>query len=662
MGCTLQIPSHPDNNSNIENDTKVFVQVPETDEIIISIIPIDEAKNALESGEIDYYLAPLDAVDVQNIKSSNNTNITLYPAVSTIMGFYVNPAPAEEGFNPFSSQKVRFALNYLIDRNRIVSDVYNGDATPTITCPWPTHPSYNSVSNLVDSYNITNDMEKGMELLTEAMNEEGAVMVNGKWYYNDSEIVLIIPIFRKSESISDMEKMALVIADELSNAGFEVETQIFNNYNEFSPYVTNPIEQKWHVAVSGAIFYGASKYESAYSLSLYSEEGWWAYNDTTETEIIKSFDYASNEDEWNEINAELTKLYIDESLGLWLVALNSNYGARNEVQRIVYDNYVGLHSYKTVRQVKVPGKTLLNTAVPSLYDEGSSWNPVIIENIYMMNLLNTIHDPVFAQNPISLEKEPLRWSYIIERYTSPQEIPEEVFNWNVIENKWESVSTNETVKTKVTYDLSKYIGVNWHHGEKISWADVLYFIASVNEGTYDLDKQDVFSWGYESKLDNVIGYRINGTNLETYLSTQEVDNDSLLSVGGMFQRIAPLEIYVANDKLVYTEQKYLFYEKYNSNLSVLSLVNPVHIADVLSVMENLSEDEIAPFVTVNGINYLESGVLEARVNASKEWNSIHGHLVISDGAYYMDSYNLTDGSVHLKAFRDPTYVAAMNKK
>lgn len=70
MGCTLQIPSHPDNNSNIENDTKVFAQVPETDEIIISIIPIDEAKNALESGEIDYYLAPLNALDVQEIKSS----------------------------------------------------------------------------------------------------------------------------------------------------------------------------------------------------------------------------------------------------------------------------------------------------------------------------------------------------------------------------------------------------------------------------------------------------------------------------------------------------------------------------------------------------------------------------------------------------------------
>jgi hypothetical protein len=92
-----------------------------------------------------------------------------------------------------------------------------------------------------------------------------------------------------------------------------------------------------------------------------------------------------------------------------------------------------------------------------------------------------------------------------------------------------------------------------------------------------------------------------------------------------------------------------------SDLPLLSLVKKDHIIDVILAMETLTDAQIAPMVTLGSKNYLENGMLAERVQADKKWNSAHGHLVISDGAFYIDYYNQTDGSVRLLAFRDPAY-------
>ena len=49
-------------------------------------------------------------------------------------------------------------------------------------------------------------------------------------------------------------------------------------------------------------------------------------------------DTASTPIQWNNVNKELAKLYIEDSVGMWLVALDSNFGARKEVQNIIDDH------------------------------------------------------------------------------------------------------------------------------------------------------------------------------------------------------------------------------------------------------------------------------------------------------------------------------------
>ncbi|MFA6907369.1 MAG: ABC transporter substrate-binding protein [Candidatus Micrarchaeia archaeon] len=628
---------------------------PASDGITISIVPQDEAGAALESGKLDYYLSPLSAVDVQGIKSNPSTAVALYPAVSTFMGIYFNPAPASAGINAFSSQKARFALNFLIDREKIAREVYGGAAFPMVSIPWPGHPSYASISSAVDSFNITYDKAKGMKLLGEAMAGQGATMVNGTWRYNGAPITLVMPLYNGTGASSTRFMLADMVASDLRAAGFAVQTPKFDDYNAMPQYTTDPLEMKWNVDVSGAVFYGASKYQPAYFLAPDRQGGWWQYNSTAMAAAEEMMGNAATQAEWNSANDALARLCINDSIGLWLVALDSDYGAGKDVQGIVDNRFIGIGDYGTARQASVNGKKTLSIGTPDLYDAKASWNPVVVESIYMMGLLNTIHDPAWTADPATLEEKPYRWGFAIEKYPEPQPLPQGAFMWSVEGKKWVATPANATAKTKVTYDLSRYIGANWHNGREIGWADVLYFLASTSDRTYDSEKQKIASSQYKGTLDAAVGYRISGSKLETYLGTQDLDEGSMLAVARMFQRAAPFEIYAADDVVVFAQKKYAYGDVAGSGLPPLSLVNGSHISDVLAAMGSLTDAQIAPMVTADGVNYLGSGELSARLKADKAWNAEHGHLVISDGAFYLDYYSQADGSAHLKAFRDPPY-------
>ena len=628
---------------------------PASDGITISIVPQEEAGAALESGKLDYYLSPLSAADVQRIKSNPSTAVALYPAVSTFMGIYFNPAPAPAGINPFSSQKARFALNFLIDREKIAREVYGWAAFPVVSIPWPGHPSYASISSAVDSFNITHDKAKGTKLLGEAMAGQGAAMVNGTWRYNGKPVTLLMPLYNGTGASSTRFMLADMLASDLKAAGFAVQMQKYDDYNIMPQYTTDPAEMKWNIDVSGAVFYGASRYQPAFFLAPDRQEGWWQYNNTAIIAADEMMGNATTQAGWNSANDLLARLYINDSIGMWLVALDSNYGAGKDVQGIVDNRFVGIGDYSTIRQASVQGKKTLAIGTPDLYDPQASWNPVVVESIYMMGLLNTIHDPAWTADPVTLEEKPYRWGFAIERYPAPQPLPQGAFIWSVAGKKWVATPANATAKTKVTYDLSRYIGTNWHSGQAIGWADVLYFIASTSDRVYDVEKQKIASDQYKGTLDAVVGYRISGNKLETYLGAQDIDDSNLLAVARMFQRSAPFEIYAADDAVVFAQKKYSYGDVPSQGIAALNLVDKTHVSDVLAAMGSLTDAQIAPMVTLGGTNYLGSGTLAARLKADKEWNNAHGNLVISDGAFYLDYYNQADGSAHLLAFRDPSY-------
>ena len=626
---------------------------PVSDSVVVKRIAPENASNALLSGEIDYYLSSLTPEQAVSLKE--NPDVKLYYAASQVNGIILNPAPAPAGeLNPFSLQGVRFAMQYLIDREGIVRDVNKGFGIPIMINLVPAHPSYAMVEDAVKSFGISYDKTRAEGMITAAMESAGAEKSNGVWTYNDKAITLKVIV---SEN-PDMAGIANTVSSELESAGFKIEKIPVKRGEDSPSDISDPSELKWNLEATAWIYYGFSKYNEVAFPELYSKEGWWEYNNTQMTAAGDRVANISSEAEWVQINQEMAELGINDSVGIWLTAKNNVFAAGSDVQGLTDDRFVGLRSYGNIREAFVPGKNL-SVGNAYTYESGSSWNPLVIEGIEMMDIVNTIQDPATWSNPVTLETQPFRMGYSIETNgpDSQMSVPQDAFTWNYTSNVWQAVGEGVMAKTKVTFDLSKYLGAKWHHGVSITWADVLYNLAGEWDISLDSEKREALDGFMEDTFKLVKGMRIDGDKLEVYLSIWSFDDDDLQVLDTTFQRLAPWELFASMDELVFKEKSFVYYEYYRpeGNASAICLVNDSHVQAVLSALDSLDFSKVAPFMTAGGTVYATEAGLAERTSALKAWAGRYEHLVIGDGPFYMASYEPNDGSVELKAFRDPTY-------
>ena len=181
------------------------------------------------------------------------------------------------------------------------------------------------------------------------------------------------------------------------------------------------------------------------------------------------------------------------------------------------------------------------------------------------------------------------------------------------------------------------------------------FVASTWDRAYDSEKQKISNERWQEYFEQVKGLRIAGNTLEVYLDKEDFDESNLLGFAKMFQRSAPWEIYAASDKLVFGQNGFEYGEERNPELKLLSLINKDHISLVLTTLDSLEYSEIQKYVSVAGQSYLTEQEFNERKSALHKWYDEHGHLIVSDGPFYMDKYVQEDNSIELKAFRDKSY-------
>ncbi|MCZ6724612.1 MAG: ABC transporter substrate-binding protein, partial [Thaumarchaeota archaeon] len=119
MALNVQIPQ-----SSAQGDSGTYF-----DEIIF-IHYLDEniAVREVQAGNLDTYFwrVPLDLA--AQLKSDPEVSIVEAPGGT--LSLAVNPAPIEDGLNPFSIREVRFALNFLINRDFVVNEILRGFGAP----------------------------------------------------------------------------------------------------------------------------------------------------------------------------------------------------------------------------------------------------------------------------------------------------------------------------------------------------------------------------------------------------------------------------------------------------------------------------------------------------------------------------------------------------
>jgi peptide/nickel transport system substrate-binding protein len=608
----------------------------------------------------------------------NNDKVKLYEAPANTLSLILNPAPAPEGkLNPFSLPAVRKAMQYLIDREYIAREIYQGQARPMYTQNSPTDYDYLTVFDLVQELDLRYDPEYARDQIAAAMEEAGAAFVNGAWEYEGQpvRIKFIIRVEDERRELGDLVRAAL------EEAGFAVDA----NYQPFAPaiqgvYSSDPAQQGWHIYTEGwgrgaPVRYDAGGVNSSYAPWVGNMPGWqltgyWQYEHEELDQIGKALLLGNFADkaERDEMYREMTRIGLDESVRIWVATVNSAYATQPDVEGITQDLAAGPRGLWTLRTAYKPGSNELTVGHLWVWTERSTWNPVGgIGDVYSSDIYRNLNDPPVWNDPFTGIPQPFRATYAVETAgpTAKLDVPADAFQWDAKAGKWLAVGNGVQATSKVTFDYAKYFQSKFHHGQPITMADLLYSIYQGFDLSYNPDKakiETVLAVTSRPTLETFRGFRIvDETKIEVYVDYWHFDDNYIAAYATPSGVGTPWELLYTLDDLVFKQRRAAYSDTAAARYNVpwISLVLPRDARLVRKAMLDLKNKKTFPTAvfTLPGEaeSLVDAATADARYKATLDWFAKYNHLIISNGPFFLARYDPPAQFAELDAFRDETY-------
>ena len=623
---------------------------------------------------MDLYMFSLKTAAAEELADDERVN--LYQAPATTLSLVLNPAPAPEGqLNPFSIKEIRQAMQYLVDREFIARDIFRGLAWPMVSHVSPLDFDFLTVYEVDRGSGIAYDPEFARDQIEQAMKEAGAELADDVWHFEGRPVRLTL-VGRVEDERRDL---ADLIRAELEQAGFQVAV----SYQPFAPavqrvYSTDPQVLEWHLYTEGWGRAAPTRYDFATvnqmtapwlgNMPGWQEVGFWQYEhdelDRLGQQLFRG-EFGSL-GERNEIYRRMTELGLEESVRIWLATAVSHFPARGDLVGVTRDPVAGVRGPWTVREAYVPGEEELTIGNLWVWTERTTWNPVGgFGDVYSVDVWRNIHDPPIWNHPFTGIPEPLRVGFEIETAGpgGSLDVPPDAVTWDARADRWSQVKPGAMAVSKVTFDYSRYIGSRWHHGQPITMADVVYDIAQAYELAFDEDKARIeTALGVTARpyLDTFRGYRVlDDTRVEVYVDFWHFDQNSIAGYASPTSLGMPWEILAAMDSLVFEERRAAYSDTAAARFNVpwLSLVLE---RDARLVQRTLREFQDAGFVpeevfSLGGESLVGAEEAQERYSAAIEWFDQQGHLVISNGPFFLARYDPPAQFAELQAFRDEGY-------
>jgi peptide/nickel transport system substrate-binding protein len=647
---------------------------PAAERLLYDAFFVDRAPLDIESGNMDIYLYSLKTEAAQELRDAEG--IELIEAPANTVSLLLNPAPAPEGeLNPFSIPDVRRAMQYLVDRDAIAQDVYQGAAQPMRTHVGPTDPDFLTVYDIDRGSGIEYDPELARDLISEAMVAAGAELVDGTWSFN-GEPIRIKLVGRVEDERRDI---ADLVRTELEGAGFTVDPTL----SEFAPavqrvYSTDPQAFEWHIYTEGWGRGAPQRYDVGNVNSFnapwlgnmpgWREEGFWQYENEGLDELGQTLFRGEFDSlrERNEIYRTMTQAGLDESIRIWLATINSSFPMVDDLEGVTRDLVAGPRNPWALREAYVPGSDEVRVGHQWVWTERTTYNPVGgFGDVYSVDVWRNLADPPIWNDPFTGIPQPFRASYEVETAgpdgTLP--VPEDAVIWDVESKSWVPVATGTTAVSTVTYDLSRYVGSNWHDGQPITMADAVYSLAQSFDRAYDPEKariETALAVTARPYLETFKGFRLLGDDqIEVYVDYWHFDDDYIGAYATPADFDMPWEVKAAMDDLVFEQRRAAYSDTAASRFSVpwLSLVLRQDAGLVDRTLRDLERDEVVPpgVFEFGGRTLVTPEEAIGRYQAAQEWYDDKDHLVISNGPFYLEQFESTANFAELDAFRDPAY-------
>jgi peptide/nickel transport system substrate-binding protein len=374
------------------------------------------------------------------------------------------------------------------------------------------------------------------------------------------------------------------------------------------------------------------------------------------TQKINFFNFTS-EAERNELVRNATRAGIQESVRIFVAQNTEPYIAESDVNGLINDFGAGITSKLSLINAQPPDLNLLNIGVKEIYQ--GAWNSVGgCGDTFCTSIYSALGDGATFRNPYTGEVIPMRnvWTNITT--TGPTErmkVAPDAQTWDPYSQKWKDAGDDAYALSKVDYKL---LYSKWHHGIAMNRADILYplyfaFEWGTDQGKGDLTVDPEYTAAVKEALPLAKGVRfINETVIESFVDQWHYDEKEIADTATAWAG-QPWEITAATERLV-TEGKvaYSTGQATAKNVPWLSLIVPSHAELILAELQKMKSESFVPPPLV-GIVSNEDAI--ERYDAAIRWIQNHRHAVISNGPFYLDTYNPSGGIITIRAFRDPSY-------
>ncbi len=512
-------------------------------------------------------------------------NVTGVSYLSIYMNPYPNKAPyltdaatdisKKVQFNPFAIREVRYAMNFLMNRKKIIDEIMVGSGLPMYTAVTPTQPNSSKYDLIAAKQGFTpaGNEKKAIADITAAITAAsklpelaGKLTFDGKfWNFNGAPVTVNFLIRVDDPNVRLPEGRYL--ADQIEKAGIKV-TRTEQNRTALRVLWGNsdPKTYQWNLYTEG---WGGGQTYAFWETSIgqmyapwmanlpgTGKAGQWNYENAELDSLTSDAVNGRVKDtaDYYDKLAKATDLGLKEAVRVFVAAQTTYYAASKDRMnsRMIYGLGDGINkfSYYTADvkpETSGPDKGLKVLRSSGFASQGSlfmsSWDPLGpngFSDIYSSAIIKEASDMEMEANPVTGIPMELRASYkgldtkLDADGNGAIPVPKTAVLWNAKTQKWESGLNYKDIKddgstfdyvaapknlAKSTATFTFKFGA-WHHGRAVDINDYRYALAipydlSVKKGDNDKVYEEEYAGAVNPNLPRNKGVVFNADNTIT---------------------------------------------------------------------------------------------------------------------------------------------------
>ncbi len=640
------------------------------------------AKGMIDSGTMDMYLYQLSKPsDLAAALADSKLSTITVPGITEDLvvnpvGFNQTLVPGQ--FNPFQIQEVRTALNYLIDRNYIVREIYNGAAFAQLTPESSQSPEYARdplfFAGIEQQYAY--NPAKAQTMIFDGMSSfPGVSFSGGQWYWNGNLVVIQL-----EERLQDQRlDIGHYVAAQLRTMGFSVnEKGVSSGYDVYS---VDPANGLYSIYTEGWITTAFTAWADVDPYFYYCggapDAVFAPHGPYTPAEALLS---ACN----RLYNAQYTNLANREALMETGISMGVQDGVRqfiaggatfmygkNLMAPFAYDLAGGPNSFFSTRSAQLldssgnptVGGQLLAGSLATFYTQQNPWRGE--EYIYDVLPIYDISDPGLWTNPHTGLFIPVRSNFTVQTGgpIGSLAIPSGSYTYNVTGNTWDPVPSGTNATSKVTF---AYTFGSWHDGAPFTMADVLYSTAltlrrvSGDVHTHDGDSALSADFLFASTFK---GLRVvDSTHIEFYLNYWTIDPTTIAytAAATTFPSLSWDESEAAILTVLHDWTRLSDVTAEAQGKTATDLMRGATLGYMnRELTTNMSATYLPPSFGTGSpfASYFSTAETTTRLADLATWYTAHTNYYSSNGPYYLDSIDTASGQLTLKNWNGYPYMS-----